>query len=157
MGLYAVPDLITVNPRDDDFNNNRCVDTTGVRAEVFEDSGFQLHQYGLAWFSSEHGQVPFTPFRKISICVHHPTIGLFTCEPNGRCTLAMDLAQKLAANLRARRGAKTQDVFARKLGISRATLSRLESGAQNTTIATLEQIAKSLRCDVGELLTPPTK
>jgi len=71
--------------------------------------------------------------------------------------MAMDLAQKLAANLRARRGAKTQYVFARKLGISRATLSRLESGAQNTTIATLEQIAKSLRCDIGELFTPPTK
>jgi transcriptional regulator with XRE-family HTH domain len=65
--------------------------------------------------------------------------------------VAMDLAQKLAANLRARRGNKTQDEFARKLGISRATLSRLESAAQNTTISTLEQISKSLRCDVGEL------
>lgn len=63
----------------------------------------------------------------------------------------MELAQKLATNLRARRGNKTQDEFARKLGISRATLSRLESGAQNTTISTLQQISKSLRCDVGEL------
>jgi transcriptional regulator with XRE-family HTH domain len=67
----------------------------------------------------------------------------------------MDLAQKLAANLRARRGNKTQDEFARKLGISRATLSRLESAAQNTTISTLEQISKSLRCDVGELFMMP--
>lgn len=65
--------------------------------------------------------------------------------------IAMNLAQKLAANLRTRRGNKTQDDFARKLGISRATLSRLESSAQNTTITTLEQISKSLRCEVGEL------
>jgi len=69
----------------------------------------------------------------------------------------MDLAQKLAANLRARRGNKTQDEFARKLGISRATLSRLESAAQNTTISTLEQISKSLRCDVAELFVVPPK
>jgi DNA-binding XRE family transcriptional regulator len=46
----------------------------------------------------------------------------------------MDLAQLLAKNLRARRGDMTQEVFARKLGISRATLTRLESASQNTTI-----------------------
>jgi len=69
----------------------------------------------------------------------------------GRQTLVMTLAQKLAANLRVRRGKKTQDQFARKLGISRATLSRLESGSQNTTITTLEQISKALKCDVGDL------
>lgn len=67
----------------------------------------------------------------------------------------MDLAQKLAANLRARRGAKTQEVFARKLGVSRATLSRLESAAQNTTINTLGQIIKALRCDIGDLFVVP--
>jgi transcriptional regulator with XRE-family HTH domain len=67
----------------------------------------------------------------------------------------MDLAEKLAANLRARRGNRTQDEFARKLGVSRATLSRLESAAQNTTISTLEQISRSLRCDVGELFVMP--
>ncbi len=67
----------------------------------------------------------------------------------------MDLSQKLAANLRARRGTRTQEVFARKLGVSRATLSRLESAAQNTTINTLEQITKSLRCDIGDLFVVP--
>ena len=67
----------------------------------------------------------------------------------------MDLAEKLAANLRARRGNRTQDEFARKLGVSRATLSRLESAAQNTTISTLEQISRSLRRDVGELFVMP--
>jgi len=72
-------------------------------------------------------------------------------NPKWLIPVVMDLAKKLAANLRARRGNKTQDEFARKLGISRATLSRLESGSQNTTISTLQQISKSLRCDVGEL------
>lgn len=63
----------------------------------------------------------------------------------------MNLSEKLARNLRARRGQQTQDVFARKLGISRATLTRLESASQNTTLKTLDQITKNLRCDVGDL------
>jgi len=67
----------------------------------------------------------------------------------------MSLSDKLASNLRDRRGEKTQDAFARKLGISRATLNRLESASQNTTINTLEQICKSLRCSVGDLFIEP--
>lgn len=63
----------------------------------------------------------------------------------------MDLPSILAKNIRALRGDKTQDAFARKLGISQATLARLESGAQNTTIKTLQQICKAMRCDIGEL------
>jgi len=63
----------------------------------------------------------------------------------------MKLAKALAENLRKRRGKQTQEVFARKLGISRATLTRLESAGQNTTITTLEQITKSLKCSVGDL------
>lgn len=65
--------------------------------------------------------------------------------------MAMDLAKRLAENLRARRGDLTQEQFAKKLGISRATLTRLESETQNTTLVTLEQIAKALKCDVGDL------
>ena len=63
----------------------------------------------------------------------------------------MDLPETLAKNIRSLRGDKTQDAFARKLGISQATLARLESGGQNTTIKTLQQICKTLRCDVAEL------
>ena len=63
----------------------------------------------------------------------------------------MDLVDILARNIRALRGDKTQDAFSRKLGISQATLARLESGAQNTTVKTLQQICKALRCDIGEL------
>lgn len=63
----------------------------------------------------------------------------------------MDFVDILAKNIRTLRGDKTQDAFARKLGISQATLARLESGAQNTTVKTLQQICKALRCDIGEL------
>ena len=63
------------------------------------------------------------------------------------------LEQKLANNLRRRRGEKTQGVFARKLGISRATLNRLESASRNTTLRTLNQIVKSLDCEIGDLFT----
>ena len=62
-----------------------------------------------------------------------------------------NLSKKLAKNLTELRGDQTQGAFARKLGISRATLNRLESASQNTTIKTLEQISKSLKCDVGDL------
>jgi len=63
----------------------------------------------------------------------------------------MGLAEKLAKNLKRRRGEMTQGQFARKLGISRATLNRLENAGQNTTISTLGQITKSLKCNVGDL------
>lgn len=63
----------------------------------------------------------------------------------------MDLAKRLAENLRTRRGEMTQEQFAKKLRISRATLTRLESASQNTTITTLDQISKALKCEVGDL------
>lgn len=63
----------------------------------------------------------------------------------------MTLAERLAHNLKKRRGGMTQEQFAKKLGISRATLTRLENAAQNTTLQTIEQISKSCKCDVGEL------
>ena len=64
----------------------------------------------------------------------------------------MDLSKRLARNIRTLRGDKTQEAFARKLGISQATLARMESGAQNTTIKTLGQICKALKCKVSDLL-----
>lgn len=63
----------------------------------------------------------------------------------------MDLATRLSRNLRKRRKNLTQEAFARRLGISRATLTRLENGAQNTTLKTLGQITKALRCSVADL------
>ncbi len=44
-----------------------------------------------------------------------------------------------------------EGTYAKKLGISRPTLNRLENANQNVTFATLEQITKSLKCDIGDL------
>jgi len=63
----------------------------------------------------------------------------------------MNLSEKLANNLKTRRGTLTQVKFARKLGISRPTLNRLENVGQNATLKTLEQITKALKCDISEL------
>lgn len=63
----------------------------------------------------------------------------------------MDIASRLARNIRRRRGNTPQRDFARKLHISQATLARIENGLQNTTLHTLEQLMKALKCDIGEL------
>ena len=65
------------------------------------------------------------------------------------------LAEKLGRHLRERRGDMTQREFARKLGISQATLNKLENHNQNVTLKTLETIARRLRCDIGDLFRPP--
>lgn len=61
------------------------------------------------------------------------------------------LARKLADNIRQRRGEATQREFARKLGVSVATLNRIESASQNVSLATLEKLCRHLRCAVGQL------
>jgi len=63
----------------------------------------------------------------------------------------MSLSVKLANRLKSLRGQQTQGEFARKLGISRATLNRLESATQNVTLKTLEQLTKSLKCSIADL------
>jgi len=66
----------------------------------------------------------------------------------------ISLARILAQNLRKRRKDLSQKEFSKKLGISRATLTRLENAGQNTTIQTLETIIHSQRCSIGELFDP---
>ncbi len=63
----------------------------------------------------------------------------------------MDLSTRLSENLKKRRGKMTQEEFAKKLKISRATLTRLENRSQNVTLSTLEQIIKSLKCDIADI------
>jgi len=46
-----------------------------------------------------------------------------------------------------------QGAYARKLGISRPTLNRLENAGQNTTLATLQKICRALKCDIGDLFS----
>ena len=70
---------------------------------------------------------------------------------------AQDSASLLAvgAKLRARRlhAGRTQAELAAAAGVSRVTLSRLESGQQEASVTTLRALAAALGLDVGELLT----
>ena len=65
--------------------------------------------------------------------------------------MAQRLARQLGAFLRKRRGDLTYRQFSRKMGISDSTLQRLEIGAQNVTLKTLEQICDRLRCRISEM------
>lgn len=60
-------------------------------------------------------------------------------------------AVTLATKLRTLRGDVPQRTFARKLGISVATLNRLESCQQNVTLNTLEKLCVHLKCKIGDL------
>ncbi len=66
--------------------------------------------------------------------------------------MTKNAAHILAINIRAFRGDLTQMAYARKLGISQATITRIEHEDQNISLKTLQQIAKSLRCEVWQLL-----
>jgi transcriptional regulator with XRE-family HTH domain len=46
----------------------------------------------------------------------------------------------------------TQEDLAKKAGISRVYVARLETGKQDPTLTTLTKLAKALKVKVGELL-----
>ena len=49
----------------------------------------------------------------------------------------------------------TQDELAEKSGVSRVTIAKLESGAQEvTTSTTIIKLARALNVDAGDLLSP---
>ncbi len=60
---------------------------------------------------------------------------------------------RLAKTLRTRRGALSQEEFAKKLAISQSTLARIESEDQNVTIDMLELMCKRLKCSLSELIS----
>lgn len=70
----------------------------------------------------------------------------------------MNLAQRLAERLRELRDKAgiSQVQMAKRLGIGRSTLNRLEIASQNTTISTLDRLCRALRCDIPELFPVPT-
>ena len=65
----------------------------------------------------------------------------------------MDLARRLAESLRRvrREAGLTQTTMAKTLGVSQATLNRLESGSQNVTLKTLQQLCRALDCGLDDL------
>ena len=62
-----------------------------------------------------------------------------------------NLAKRLAKKLRELRGDTPQYLFARRLGISKSSLNRLEIGTQNVSLRTLERICSRLKIDITEL------
>jgi DNA-binding Xre family transcriptional regulator len=61
------------------------------------------------------------------------------------------LAKRLGKRLRELRGTESQLQFSKKLGISNASLNRIELGEQNVSLRTLDTLCKRLKCDVGDL------
>jgi DNA-binding Xre family transcriptional regulator len=64
------------------------------------------------------------------------------------------LARRLSKALARFRGEASQNQFARRLGISNASLNRLENQVQNISLKTLEQLCRALKCDVVDLFPP---
>jgi transcriptional regulator with XRE-family HTH domain len=73
------------------------------------------------------------------------------------CMLAPRPQDLLAANLRRLRIARRLSLseLARATGMSKATLSSIESGRSNPTVETLASLAEALRVSLGELLEEP--
>lgn len=61
------------------------------------------------------------------------------------------LAIRLGKRLRELRGEEPQLQFAKKLGISKSSLNRMELGEQNVSLKTLDTLCLRLKRDVGEL------
>ncbi len=61
------------------------------------------------------------------------------------------LASRLARKLQDLRGDTPQYRYARKLGISKSSLNRMETGEQNVSLRTLEKICARLKCDIRDL------
>ncbi len=64
------------------------------------------------------------------------------------------LARRLAKGLAQLRGEASQNRFARQLGVSNATINRIENQRQNVSLATLETFCRNLNCDIGDLFPP---
>ncbi len=61
------------------------------------------------------------------------------------------LAKRLSRKLLELRGETPQYLFARRLGVSKSSLNRMELGDQNVSLKTLDVLCARLKCDVTEL------
>jgi DNA-binding XRE family transcriptional regulator len=75
--------------------------------------------------------------------------------PPTRVTQGVTVLQRLGKRIRALRAERgmTQETIARRAGLSRAYLARLEIGRHNPPILTLVKIAKALKVPIRDLLT----
>jgi DNA-binding Xre family transcriptional regulator len=67
--------------------------------------------------------------------------------------VASSLQKQLGQFLRKKRGELSYPAFARKIGISSASLHRIEMGEQNVTLKTLEHILKRFKCSVSDIFS----
>ena len=67
------------------------------------------------------------------------------------------LARRLAEGLARSRGEESQNRFSRRLGISNASLNRIENRIQNVSLETLEKLCFALKCDIVDLFPPQEK
>lgn len=65
--------------------------------------------------------------------------------------MAQPLRVQLGNFLRQKRGEQTYAQFARRLGVSVSSLQRMENGAQNVTLDTLDKIARRLKASLGDI------
>ena len=63
-----------------------------------------------------------------------------------------EFQDRLARRLRELRGDKTIRAFAKEIGISPATLYRVENGTQRVSIEILEELCSQLGCTPNDLL-----
>ena len=63
------------------------------------------------------------------------------------------LAIRLGKRLRELRGDVPQLQFAKRLGISKSSLNRMELGEQNVSLKTLDTLCRRLKLDVGDLFS----
>jgi transcriptional regulator with XRE-family HTH domain len=61
------------------------------------------------------------------------------------------LQKRLAKFIKEKRGDISQREFARKIGVSQASITRIENHEQNVTLDTLEHICKYYRVDIADL------
>lgn len=64
------------------------------------------------------------------------------------------LGRRLAKALSRFRGELSQNQFAKRLGVSNATLNRIENQVQNVSLETLEKLCLAIRCDIRDLFPP---
>ena len=66
----------------------------------------------------------------------------------------MELNRRLRKNLKKLMGSQTQQIFARRIGIGQASLSRILKGDQDVSLNMIDGICKSLEIDISVLLAP---
>lgn len=64
------------------------------------------------------------------------------------------LNQQLGDFLRKQRGKATYAEFSRKVGVSAASLCRIENGQQSMTLHKLEQVLRRLKCKMSDVFPP---